>query len=148
MPGLLPLSLEPEISLPRSLPTEPRLSPPIAVECAQVEVVHQHNDHDDGLYMLQYIEKVARHQPDFVQKKRRKRKDRDGNMLRYDCNWGDFPEMTFDPNDINELRFHMRRDIVNKGKEQKENEAAQAVHGQHGRGLGGSDLTRSEMEGG
>ena len=43
----------------------------LRLEESRVHVELQHNGYDCGLYMLQYIEKIAKSMPDLVCKKRR-----------------------------------------------------------------------------
>ena len=60
----------------------------LRLEESRVHVELQHNGYDCGLYMLQYIEKIAKSMPDLVCKKRRA----EGVQLR----WEDLgPEMLF-----------------------------------------------------
>jgi hypothetical protein len=84
-------------------------------EC-QLKVEFQHNGHDCGLYMLQYVKMVATCQPDLLLHAPR-------HGIQHKLNWRDYSSLRLEGSGnwddlINTKRFHLARDIKNEGKEQ------------------------------
>ena len=87
----------------------PRLSHVFAdYDEVHVEVEPQHNGHDCGLYMLKYIEKLAKHQPRLGISKRRIG----------DLRWSEHTSLAFRARDIDEARVQMRTAIRHASKSQ------------------------------
>ena len=81
----------------------------------RVEVEFQHNGHDCGLYMLEYVRRLAQHQTDLTAAKRR---GRNGGM-----HWNDHEVLRFTSDEIDSLREQMQFDIKNHEREKKKREA-------------------------
>ena len=67
------------------------------LKAAEVEVPHQNNGYDCGLYMLKFIHLIAEHQPDFSDEETPR--------------WASHPEIGFRRGEITELRRRMAKDI-------------------------------------
>ena len=82
-------------------------------------VPQQKNDYDCGLYMLEYIKRIAKHQPDLS--KHRK-------PSKYEQRWIDFvrenDDMRFNSGNIEEQRRYAKHQIEHLGKIQKDRIAA------------------------
>ena len=76
----------------------------------RMQIPDQPNGVDCGLYMLKYIEKIAKHQPDLTGKKR----------SRQTFDVGVHPELAFSQGDIAVFRKKMRLEIRELGRVQKE----------------------------
>ena len=67
------------------------------LKAAVVEVPHQNNSYDCGVYMLKFIHQIAEHQPDFSDEETPR--------------WDSHPEIGFRRGKITELRRRMAKDI-------------------------------------
>jgi Ulp1 family protease len=99
---------------------EPSSSPPLEhlfkdYEEQRVEVEHQHNGVDCGLYMLKYIEKLAKHRPDLASNTKRPRDT---------VRWADHADLRITDNDIEAFRIDMRHQIEELAEKQKAQQPA------------------------
>ena len=88
----------------------------------KIEVEHQHNGIDCGLFMLKYIEQIATHAPDFLkQVKCRPRPNKPSPALRtFDTTWHlHYPEMSFGTDVIDQMRTELFFEIKKGGADQR-----------------------------